>query len=407
MTAQSSIDSEYHAFPTFLWGASERQALATLWQKIAGHAMALVDLDDCALAVVNGDGTGLLTLASSQKTATPGQTEPVMLALSTGPLASIAQQRLALTLNDVRLNAQLQALETPGTLVCFPLWDQDQLLGALTVSSGKPTTFAPERMKLLMVLAEQAGLAVTNIRQAELVRDASRMKANFLSLITHELRSPLNSINGYLDLALSGMAGELNEQQREFVQRARAGSEHLYSLIEDLLLASRADAGQLRLNREPVSLAELVSNAFEELELMASDARVSLEETLPAHFPMFPGDPVRLQQVLRNLLSNALHATPAGGQVTVSARLLSKNQQKQLEISVHDTGCGIAAVYHERIFERFFQIPLAGSGRASGQGLGLTIVKMIMELHGGSVRIESTPGKGSTVFLTLDAITAI
>ena len=366
--------------------------------------MALVNLDDCALAVVDGNGTGLLILASSQQTAEPGLTHSVALPLVSGPLASVIQQRPALTLNDVRLNAQLQPVETPGTLVCFPLRDQDQLLGVLTGSSSQPLAFTPESMKLLTVLAEQAGLAVTNIRQAELVRDANRMKANFLSLVTHELRSPLNAINGYLDLALSGMAGELNEQQREFVQRARAGSEHLYSLIEDLLLASRADAGQLRLNRETVSLAELVSNAFEELEVMASDARVSLEETLPAHLPTFSGDPVRLQQVLRNLLSNALHATPAGGHVTVNARLLGKSQPQQLEISVHDTGSGIAATYHERIFERFFQIPLAGSGRASGQGLGLTIVKMIIELHGGSVRIESTPGTGSTVFLMLDII---
>ena len=101
--------------------------------------------------------------------------------------------------------------------------------------------------------------------------DIERLKAHFISMITHELRSPLNTINGYLDLALEGIGGELNQQQREFVQRARAGSERLYALIEDLLLISRADAGQLRLNRDFIRLPEIIAHAIEELELIAMD----------------------------------------------------------------------------------------------------------------------------------------
>lgn len=228
----------------------------------------------------------------------------------------------------------------------------------------------------------------------------SSISAHFLSLVTHELRSPLNTINGYLDLTLEGLAGELNEQQREFLQRARAGSEHLYALIEDLLLAARADAGQLRLNRESVALRELVNNVLEELELTARDAGVSPEIEIPADLPMLMLDAVRVQHVLRNLLGNALYATPAGGHVTISARYAT--EQKLLEMRVKDTGCGIDAQYHERIFERFFQVPHPAGGRTSGQGLGLAMVKLIVELHGGQVRVESAPGEGSIFIFTVE-----
>ncbi len=313
-------------------------------------------------------------------------------------------------------------------------------------------------LSITPVLAGSKPLCLVIARDVTAIRDATRMKANFLSMITHELRSPLNAINGYLDLTLTGIAGELNEQQREFVQRARAGSEHLYALVEDLLLVSRADAGQLRLNPEIVRLKEIVANAVEELELLALDNGISTRIDIPSDFPALYVDPVRLQQVLRNLISNALRFTPSGGSVTVSARVIrrasnngilgsvSSNghtvslvppgtdtsipaigsdvsveagdvvggegtlvaahggdvlsaedaEESFVLVQVHDTGHGIASEHQERIFERFYQIPLATAGRSSGQGLGLAIVKMIVELHGGYVTVESAPDQGST-----------
>jgi PAS domain S-box-containing protein len=243
-------------------------------------------------------------------------------------------------------------------------------------------------------------------RDVTAIRDATRLKANFLSMITHELRSPLNAINGYLDLTLNGIAGEITEQQREFLQRARSGSEHLFALVEDLLLVSRADSGQLTMNRQVISLREVVENAVEELDLTAIDGGISLEVDLPQGFPRIYADAGRIQQVLRNLLSNAFHFTPAGGQVTVSAHIsdepipgreiaLDENVHV-VKLQVHDTGSGIAPEFLERIFERFYQVPSSRSGRSGGQGLGLAIVKMIVELHGGTIRVESEPGSGST-----------
>lgn len=242
-----------------------------------------------------------------------------------------------------------------------------------------------------------SGRLLVMVQDVTAMRDATRMKAKFLSMVTHELRSPLNTIHGYLDLALAGVAGELNEQQREFVQRARAGSEHLYALVEDLLLVSRADAGQLRLKREETSLQEIITDAVEELQCTASDNGITITVDVDTDFPLVYVDALRMQQVLRNLISNAVRFTASGGSITIAARSSgdaanSPQADKWVEIWVRDTGCGIAPEYQQRIFERFYQGP--GGGR--GQGLGLTVAKMIVELHGGQVVVESTLGQGST-----------
>jgi PAS domain S-box-containing protein len=251
-------------------------------------------------------------------------------------------------------------------------------------------------------------------RDVTATRDASRMKAKFLSMIAHELRSPLNAINGYLDLTLEGLAGDLNGQQREFLQRARAGSEHLYALIEDLLLVTRADAGQLKLNREIIRLQDVLIDGVEEMELTARDAGVSINVDIDKNFPRLWADAGRLRQVLRNLLSNALRFTPREGQISIIAEIVreaaeGENDDDVLPVAklcVKDTGNGIAPEHHERIFERFYQIHDGHGNRASGQGLGLAIVRMIIELHGGRVEVESSPGEGSTFTCTLPCMLA-
>jgi PAS domain S-box-containing protein len=265
-------------------------------------------------------------------------------------------------------------------------------------------------LSITPVITADKPLCLLVVRDVTTIRDTTRMKANFLSMITHELRSPINAINGYLDLALEGIAGELNSQQREFIQRARASSEHLYALVEDLLLVSRADAGQLRLNRDLTRLQDVIANAVEEMELTAADHGVAIAVDIARDFPYLYADTVRLQQVLRNLLSNALHFTAQGGQVTISAHIESEAPSETapseevthvVKLCVRDTGSGIAHEHHLRIFERFFQVSKGSSG---GQGLGLAIVKMIVELHGGTVTVESIPDQGSTFICTLPCL---
>jgi signal transduction histidine kinase len=258
-------------------------------------------------------------------------------------------------------------------------------------------------LSITPIQADHGYQALVIARDTTPLREMDRMKANFISMVTHELRSPLNAINGYLDLALEGVAGELNERLHEFVRRARASSEHLTSLVDDLLLISRADAGQFRLNMGQANLSSIVKGATEEVELLAVDASVNLTVRLAPDLPPFPGDEGRLKQVLRNLLTNAIKFTPEGGQVMITGGV----RGNQIEIAVHDTGRGISPEHLARIFERFYQVA-RGQGSHKGQGLGLAIVQTIVERHHGQISVESTPGEGSifTVSIPLHTIKA-
>ena len=234
-------------------------------------------------------------------------------------------------------------------------------------------------------------------------------QTQFLSLLTHELRSPLNSIHGYLDLALMGVGGELNAQQHEFIQRARTASQHLYALLEDLLCVARVESGQLRLQRAITNLPDIIENAVEELELTANDKGIILRVDVEPQLPHLYVDAVRVQQVLRNLIDNAIRFTPEGGIVTIvggveRATLPASTSSSDADglgaatayVRVSDTGIGIAPEFHQRIFERFYRILDKNADRSGGQGLGLSIVKLLVELHGGTVTVESAPGEGST-----------
>src|SRR5216683_2503416 len=359
---------------------SESPELVEVLQKIVRNTAALLEMQDCVIALQDARGTTLVTYAVPQGQAS----NPLVdrLQKNEGVTGWVAEHREALVIDDVSRDPRLKRQgETPaGSLACVPLIDKEHFIGTLTASSPITGAFCSQKVQVLTIFAEQAVLAITNVCQAELARrDAARMKAHFLSMITHELRSPINTINGYLDLALTDIAGELNKQQREFVQRARGGSEHLYALIEDL-------------------------------ELVAMDSGINMRVDIARDVPPIYADVDRIQQVLRNLISNAVSFTPPRGEVTISARVINmsvsaqpgvNNQDQQLvEIQVRDTGCGIAPEHQQRIFERFYQIPLE-AGRSSGQGLGLAIVKMIIELHGGQVTVMSKPGEGSTFKITL------
>jgi signal transduction histidine kinase len=447
MSMTTNISNSIDNSPSPIEG--ESQLLIDTLQKIVQNAGALLEVDNCTIVLLDAERNTLIILATIQEP--EGNPRRIQFQTSEEVANWVAEHREALISNDVSLDPRFKRLsQTPkGSIASMPLIDRHDFFGTLTIRSAETDAFSPYKLRMLAIFAEQAILAIIQARLAELARrEASRVKSNFLSMITHELRSPLNAINGYLDLILAGIAGELNEQQREFVQRARAGSEHLFSLIEDLLLLSRADAGQLRLNREMISLPAIVANAIEELELVARDSGITIKVEIASDFPPIYADAVRIQQVLRNLLSNALHFTPPHGSVTISAHLINKvsyahsveatseaceayrnsfappvvlngmdakvrtsdsppessetdEDQQRVEVRVRDTGYGIAPEHQQHIFERFYQVPLANPGRSSGQGLGLAIVKLIVELHGGQVTIVSKPGEGSVFKFTL------
>jgi signal transduction histidine kinase len=227
--------------------------------------------------------------------------------------------------------------------------------------------------------------------QNKRLRELDRLKDEFLSLVSHELRTPLTSIRGYLDLVLEEEAGDLNPEQRRFLEAVERNSGRLLRLVGDLLFVAQADAGRLSLEKAKVDLASLAADCVEGAAPAA--AGKSIELVLAAEqVPAFVGDRGRLAQVFDNLVSNALKFTPEGGRVEVSTKL----HGAYVSIEVADTGIGIPVADQPRLFERFFRSSVAHDQAIPGTGLGLAIVKAIVEAHKGRIAIDSKEGHGTT-----------
>jgi signal transduction histidine kinase len=248
------------------------------------------------------------------------------------------------------------------------------------------------------IAGPQARRALLVGRDVTAAREVDQLKAGFLSMISHELRGPLQVINGYLDLLLDGTAGAMTGEQQGFVQRSRAGSEHLTALVDDLLLISRRDAGQFTLTRRPIDLSQTIRDMVDEMEIVAADAQVRLTLQAPPTLPLISADGPRIGQVARNLISNAIKFTPVGGSVQVRAAA----SEREITLRVADTGIGIPLEDQGRIFDRFYQTGAeTPRGQASGQGLGLAIARIIVEGHDGTVSVESAPEQGSVFTVRL------
>ena len=226
---------------------------------------------------------------------------------------------------------------------------------------------------------------------------ARRMQGNLISMISHELRTPLNSISGFLEIVLDGQVGPLNERQQEFLGYVRTGAQQLAMLVEDILFISKADAGQFLLRLGPVEIPVLVESVLTALHGVAERAGVRLEADIAPDLPTIEADGLRVQQVLSNLLNNAIKFTNRDG----VARIIARQDGDTILFQVSDTGRGIASRDLKRIFERFYQSDNAGEAQTGGHGLGLAIARLIVEQHHGRIWVESTLRRGSTFSFTL------
>jgi signal transduction histidine kinase len=223
---------------------------------------------------------------------------------------------------------------------------------------------------------------------------ASRHQSEFLTMVSHEFRTPLTSIITFTELLLDDAAGHVNQEQKEYLTDVLESSQRLLHMINDLLDLSRLDAGKVRLFREVLDIRDLARDAERTVRPLAERNGITLTMAVPEHLPLVEADPLRISQVLLNLLSNAIKFTPRDGRVEISARV----DGAFIEVSVEDTGIGIAPEDRERVFEKFSQ---AGRDRPEGTGLGLPLAKSLVELHGGYMWLESAPGQGSTFRFTL------
>ena len=346
--------------------------------------------------------------------------EAVLAGIGDGVLVVDAEGRLLL-LNPVA--ARVCALETPpagaplrGLLPAdelVDLLDETAAMGRVTIrelplatagfaSDGQPRTFQALAAPLYRATeaGEQVGGVVVVLRDITVQKELERMKSNFLSVVSHELKTPLHSIKGFVDIILMGKTGPVTDLQRDFLGTVQEQTGHLQRLIEDLLEFSRLESGQVRLRPVLLPLVDLVWTVVEKLEPLAQKKGLSLTCDLPDHLPEIEADPMRLEQVLTNLVENAIKFTPEGGRVQVRGW----ERGDAVEIAVIDSGIGVPAEERERIFERFYQVDSSARRRYKGTGLGLTICKHIVSQHGGRIWVQDAEGGGSQFHVVLPRV---
>jgi signal transduction histidine kinase len=243
---------------------------------------------------------------------------------------------------------------------------------------------------------EQSRAAAELQRLNERLAQASQAKSDFLASMSHELRTPLNAIIGFSEVLSERMFGELNEKQDEYLKDIYSSGTHLLFLINDILDLSKIEAGRMELELTDFDLPQAIDNALTLVRERAGRRGIALHQSVEEYLGEIKGDERKVKQVLLNLLSNALKFTPEGGRVEVLARVVDG----MAEISVTDTGVGIAPEDQEAIFEEFRQVGTAEK-KAEGTGLGLTLCRKFIELHGGRIWVKSQVGAGSTFFFTV------
>ena len=266
--------------------------------------------------------------------------------------------------------------------------DTQAALGAVAAQLA----MAVERQRLLA--REQEAARVLN-EQVERLRELDVMKDQFVSSVSHELRTPLTSIVGYQELLLDGEAGELSEDQEHFLGIIGRNCDRLTRLVDDILFVARVDAGRLSLDLQDIDIVDVVTKTVESARPVAARKDLTLKLDAETDRLELHADPVRIGELLDNLMSNAIKYTPEGGVVTV----VVARDHGTVHLEVKDTGVGIPPDEVQKLFERFFRA--STSSVASGTGLGLSITKSIVEAHRGKIWVESTLGEGTTFLVDL------
>ena len=265
-------------------------------------------------------------------------------------------------------------------------------LGDLAVSFNRMAAVLRERERDNTRLVQ--ALEETNRR----LEAASRHKSAFLANMSHELRTPLNSIIGFSEVLLDEELGEVPmEEQREFLGNVLSSGRHLLTLINDILDLSKVEAGRMELYPEDCSVIEVIRGVLNTIQPLAARKHLSVEETMDPALPTIVADAGKLKEILYNLLSNAVKFTPAHGRIGVRA----VRHPGEAHFTVWDTGIGITPADQGRIFAEFQQVETTAARQYDGTGLGLTLAQKFVELHGGRIWVESTPGQGSTFTFTL------
>lgn len=314
------------------------------------------------------------------------------------------------TVTDDHVRRLIKAIEGDGWhgFLVAPLESKHELRAVIFMLKSRDEHIDDVALPTIQALSSLAALVLQTIqyneqleRKNEELRHLDELKSDFMATMSHELRTPLTSVIGYSDMLLSGITGDLNEKQTTFVESILRNGETLLGLINDVLDLTKIEAGRLELNREPIDLRAALLGVLPIVKPRAQEKRIRISTFLPTDLPLLYADPAKLNQVLLNLLTNGIKYTHDNGTVSVEAR----PQGEFVEIWVNDTGIGIAREDQDKIFQRFTQIDSSATRIQGGTGLGLAIVRELVELHGGSIRVQSKLGKGSSFVFTVPIAT--
>lgn len=377
-----------------------------------------------------GEGEGYLGGITIRGDDSPQGRGPSGMALKTGKPVAVADMATDPSFTPWRDKALAYNFRCSLALPLLKV--NGSVLGCLNLYSETPNFFNPDRTRALEAFSSQAATAIENYRLVtglaekvqertkELVRAkneaeaANQAKSVFLANMSHELRTPLTSIIGFTDILLQNLVGEVNETQHEYLLDIMASSNHLLSLINDILDLAKVEAGKVELEYSEVEIQDLLERSLIMFKEKAMRHRISLTSELAPELPLLEVDSRRLRQVLVNLIGNSVKFTPDGGQVRVAVSLIAPDQQPPpppwlaaygqqpvppgILFEISDTGPGLSVEEQQQLFQPFYRGESSLKRKQEGTGLGLALSRQIVELHGGRIWLQSTPGRGSSFY---------
>jgi len=284
------------------------------------------------------------------------------------------------------------------SVMAVPLVARAETLGAITLVCAD-RRYTRNDLSTAEDFAQRAALSISNARLFAAAQEASRAKSEFLAVMSHELRTPLNAVLGYADLLQAGIGGGITDRQCAYLDRIRECARHLEGIIDEILAFSRMEAGTETVRWRRLDLRDVVRQATALLRPLARQKELGFEVKLPDEPAIVEADPEKVQQILRNLVSNAVKFTDDG-----EVRVEGVRQGTHHLLRVVDTGIGIAPEHHEQVFDPFWQVEQHNRREVGGTGLGLSVARRLAELLGGRLTLHSAPGRGSTFTLALPAV---
>jgi len=388
--------------------ASSHTDVQPVLDAVAERAARLCDANDAQVFRLEGDFHHRVAFFGS--TPAPESTELFPVNPDTVSGRSILQRR-SIHVHDLALEVDTEYpaskiyLERFGTrtILAMPLLREGIPLGGIVIRRKEVRPFTDKQIALLKTFADQAVIAIENVRlfqeiqeKNEQLETANRHKSQFLANVSHELRTPLNSIIGFTRIVLRRTGGQIADLQKENLQKVLVSSEHLLSLINELLDLSKIEAGRMEVYAETFHLNDVVRMATSTVEPMLKDGRVRLVTEISPDIPPLKTDRDKLKQAVLNLLSNAAKFTERG-----EIKVAAWQENGNLKLTVSDTGIGMKQEALNYIFDEFRQADMSSTRRYGGTGLGLAIVKRFINLMGGEIGVESEVGKGSKFTITI------